>query len=313
VVAIAGSGPALHFTRAGYAGVTVDGPHGGIRNVTGGDEQFLMFNIGNPQAMRDNVRQSALELALMADVIAALDIDTSACPGADPSAQLDATQLALMGHSMGATIAPLTLAIEPRFRAAILSGAGGSWIENVVHKLSPLPVRPLAEVLLFYSKYERKLHEHDPVLTLLQWAGEPADPPPYARLVSERSDPPHVLMLQGIVDTYILPPIANATSLSFGLDLAGTALDAGDPELAAFTPLEDVLAFGAGAKVALPASGDAITAVVVQHAEDAIEDGHEVMYQTEAPKHQYRCFLDTLKSGAPIVLDAAPEDAPCTR
>ena len=53
--------------------------------------------------------------------------------------------------------------------------------------------------------------------------------------------------------------------------------------------------------------------VADQHAEDAIEDGHEVMYQTEAPKHQYRCFLDTLKSGAPIVLDAAPEDAPCTR
>jgi hypothetical protein len=50
--------------------------------------------------------------------------------------------------------------------------------------------------------------------------------------------------------------------------------------------------------------------VADQHAEDAIEDGHEVMYQTEAPKHQYRCFLDTLKSGAPIVLDAAPEDAP---
>ena len=47
----------------------------------------------------------------------------------------DGTTMALMSHSMGSTISPLTLAFEPRYRAAILSGAGGSWIENIIYKL----------------------------------------------------------------------------------------------------------------------------------------------------------------------------------
>ncbi|MBW2453790.1 MAG: hypothetical protein JRI68_04740 [Deltaproteobacteria bacterium] len=313
-VAVPGSGPALHFTRAGYAGVTVDGPHGGIRNITGDDEQFLMFNIGNPAAMRDNIRQSALELALMVDVIEELTLDVSDCPDGDPAASFDTGTLAIMGHSMGATISPLTLATEPRYGAAILSGAGGSWIENVVHKQSPVAIRPLAEVLLNYLTHQRQLHEHDPVLTLLQWAGEPADPPLFARAITREADAPrHVLMLQGIVDTYILPPIANATSLSLGLDLACEALDAGHGELADYRPLEELLVYSGAEAIALPASGNlaGTTAVVIQHAEGPVEDGHEVMFQTEPPKHQYRCFLESLRSGTPTVPVGASEDGPC--
>lgn len=304
-VAIAGSGPALHFTRAGFAGVSVDGPHGGIRNISDGDEQFLIFNVGNPSAMRDNVRQSALELALMADVITNIQIDTADCPGADALSRLDTGTLALMGHSMGATISPLTAAIEPRYGALVLSGAGGSWIENIVHKQSPVAVRPLAEVILYYPGKQRQLHEHDPVLSLLQWAGEPADPPVYAAALRRAGTSPHVLMLQGIVDTYILPPIANATSLAFGLDLAGPALDADHPDLATFSPLAPLLPFSGRSHIDLPAADNASghTAVVVQHEEDPIEDGHEVVFQTDPPKHQYRCFLESFRSSTPTVVD----------
>ncbi|MEO7328504.1 MAG: hypothetical protein ABI193_08000, partial [Minicystis sp.] len=66
---VPGTGPALYFARGGFAGSSVDGPHGGLRNVTHGDEQFLMFNVGNPRALRDNVRQSAAELVLQAHVL----------------------------------------------------------------------------------------------------------------------------------------------------------------------------------------------------------------------------------------------------
>ncbi len=314
VVALPGTGPALHFTHAGYAGVTVDGPHGGIRNITNDDEQFLIFNIGNPAAMRDNIRQSALELALLVDVLDLQSLDVSDCPGGDNSATFDTNAMTIMGHSMGATIAPLTLATEPRYRAAILSGAGGSWIENVVHKQSPVAVRPLAEILLNYLTHQRQLHDHDPVLTLLQWAGEPADPPLFARAITRETDTPrHVLMLQGIVDTYILPPIANSMSLSLRLDLAGESLDAAHAELSEFRPLEELLVHSGAAQIALPASGNfaGTTAVVIHHAEGPIEDGHEVMFQTEPPKHQYRCFLDSLRTGTPTVPVGGGEDSPC--
>ena len=306
-----GTGPAVQFARAGFAGVMIDGPLGGIRNVTGSDEQFLIFNIQNVPAMLDNIRQSALELVLLPTILQELTIDTSGCPdaGAGPMT-IDADHLALMGHSMGATIAPLVLANDEHYGAVILSGAGGSWIHNVMYKRRPLDVRFIAEGLLGYRAQNRLLVEHDPALMLLQWAGEAADPPPYGSAnIDVAARPRHVLMLQGIVDTYILPPIANATSLSIGLDLAGEALDIDHPDLAEFAPLGDVLPLVGRRHLTLPVSGNRtidgstpITAVVVQHLEDGIEDGHEVMFQLQAPKAQYQEFLRSwVADGIPTV------------
>lgn len=293
------SGPARTFAQVGWAGLSIDGPHGGPRNITQGDEQFLMFNVLNPVALRDNVRQSALEVVLTAHL--AEDVRVPACPGQSGEVRLDASRLALMGHSMGATIAPLAMAYEPRFKALILSGAGGSWIENVIHKKKPLEVRPFIDVLLNYT--DRTVAAHDPALSLLQWAGEAADPPVFgARLLEGKR---HVLMLQGIVDHYIMPPIANATSVSAGLDLAKPPLE---ESLPALLPLEGRVA------VDLPVSAnrDGSTAVVMQHREDGVEDGHEVVFQTQGARHQYRCFLETFAAdGVPTVVAPADETTPC--
>ncbi|MEZ4269569.1 MAG: FG-GAP-like repeat-containing protein [Myxococcota bacterium] len=307
----AGSGPALEFAAAGFAGVSIDGPHGGIRNISGGDEQFLVFNIQNPKALRDNVRQSALEVALTPEILAGLTLDASDCPGLGGTVAFDPAHLALMGHSMGATIAPLALAVEPRFGLVILSGAGGSFAENIVWKEKPLRVRPIAELLLDYTSIGRTLDIFDPSLALLQWAGEPADPPVYARGLIDEAPPGearHVLMLQGIVDRYILPPIAAATSLSLGLDLAGPALDEGVAEIAHFPTLRSLLPLAGRGAIALPATqnrqtaaGDSVTAVVVQHLEDGIEDGHEVAFQVASARAQYRRFLSSWLAGAPEV------------
>ena len=305
-----GTGPALELARAGFAGVSVDGPHGGLRNVSGADEQFLVFNFQNPLALRDNVRQSALELALMPDVLESATVDVSACPGAIAPggvASFDTGTVAIMGHSMGAAIAPLALVYEPRYRAAVLSGAGGSFLANMLHKQKPLAVKPLAELLLGLTTSGYELTEENPFLSMLQWAGEPADNPIYGRYVVKEpisGGPRHVLMLQGIVDHYIMPPIANATSLSFGLSLAGEALDEITPELEGLDPLGALLALSGGSRIALPATANAAaldgalaTAVVTQTREDGVEDGHEVMFQTEAPKHAYTCFLRSLAQG----------------
>ena len=319
-----GSGPAREFARVGFAGASVDGPHGGLRNVTGWDEQFLVFNVLNPTAMRDNIRQSALEIVLLAHVLEGVRIDAGDCPGVttpeNAAVVFDTGRMALMGHSTGATIIQPVLACEPRFRAAIMSGAGGSYIENLVYKESPIHVRPLAELILKYHKYGRELDEHDPAMSLAQWAGEPSDPPVYNQLLRERSGEapqPHILMLQGIVDTYILPPIANTSSLSLGLDLAGAPLDRGHPALQLFRPLGDLLVFSNRGRIGFPVQGNVLTgsgtpktAVVVQHPEDGIEDGHEVVFQTDPPKYQYRCFLETFLSGLPLV---PSPDEDCTR
>jgi len=292
-----GTGPALELARVGWAGVQIDGPHGGPRNVSGGDEQFLMFNVTNPPAMRDNVRQSAAEIALLPDLLETLELPADACPDAS-AATFDLDRLALIGHSMGATIAPLVLGTEPRFRASVLSGAGGSWIHNVVHKLSPLETRPVAESILRYEETGARLSDHDPVLSMLQWVGESSDPPVYAAAMARASASgadraggglPDVLMFQGVVDTYILPPIANALSASLGLELLGPALDETATWPGDYRTFAQTRAL-AETDTFLGGTGD-----LAQHLEDGVEDGHEVLFQLEAPKAQLRAFLEAVE------------------
>ncbi len=319
-----GTGPALWFASAGIAGASVDGPHEDLRNLTNQDEDFLMFNIFNPPALRDNVRESGAEYALFAHVLAGLTLDVSDCPGTTGPAKFDATRMGLMGHSMGATIAPLALYAEPLYRAVVLSGAGGSYIENVMWKQLPLDVLSAVRLVLGYATQRRDLKEDDPVLTLFQWAEEPSDAIAYTRSIIREPPsgmaPRNVLMEQGIVDHYIMPPIANAMSLSLGLDLTGTPLDGTSAELKMDgTPtLESVLQFSGGQQVPLPVTGNLtsdgthVTAVVTQHPSDGIEDGHEIVFQTDAPKREYRCFLQAWAAGTmPSVPMPGDIDAPC--
>src|SRR5262249_39679678 len=158
------SGPAMHFAQVGFAGVEIDGPLGGMRNTTGGDEQFLIFNFMNAAALRDNIRQSALELALLSRQLETISFPVTGCMGTTGPARFASSRLAIMGHSMGAWIAPLVLSSQPAYRAAVLSGAGASYIANVMDKIKPVHVRPIAEILLDYSVIGRELDAHDPAL-----------------------------------------------------------------------------------------------------------------------------------------------------
>jgi hypothetical protein len=129
--------------------------------------------------------------------------------------------------------------------------------------------------------------------------------------------PLQVLMEQGIVDHYIMPPIANATSLSLGLDLAGAPLDASSGELVGdgAPTLEGVLMYSGRGQLVLPVAGNqggGLTGVVVQHPSDGIEDGHEMVFQTDPPKREYRCFLQTWIAGrTPLVPLPGDVNGPC--
>ncbi|MBS2024499.1 MAG: hypothetical protein JST92_19030 [Deltaproteobacteria bacterium] len=308
----AGSGLATHFARAGYAGVQVDGPVGGLRNTTGGDEQFLVFNVLNPEALRDNLRQTAVELSLLARKLDSFTFDTHDCEGAAPSIRFDPTQRVLFGHSTGATIAPLALAIEDRFEATVLSGAGASFLENLLWKEKPLAVRPLAEALLGYTALHLSLGPSDPIVHFIQWAAEPAD----SQLIAQDAmgQKRHALVITGIVDRYILPPISQSLLIPLGVLPAGPQLDQHTAEEAIFPFQQDALrgAFTGELPLALPyTNAGGPVRVALQHAEDGIEDGHEVLFQEREPKRQMRCFLDSLRTGAPRVPAPDVNDGPC--
>ncbi len=316
-----GTGLGLQFAEAGFVGVSIEGPHGGSRNITGGDEQFIVFNIQNVFALRDNLRQSALELSLLVDALPEIDLDPSGCPDVSTvdgsPVRIDGRSLALVGHSMGASIAPLTAAFEPRYRALILSGAGASWSENILYKLSPIPTLGIANTFVGYAATSFSLNDADPILSLLQWAGEEADAQVYAPLMTAHptiGSPRHVLMFQGIEDTYIPPPVANALTLALEIDVGGTVRDRAWSAREGWNPIESLLPHVGRSVIALPATanlGGETTAVVVQLDEDGIQDGHEVMWQRSDAREMVRCFLSSLAAGTPTVVDpAAPCDGP---
>ena len=85
-----------------------------------------------------------------------------------------------------------------------------------------------------------------------------------------------------------------------------------------FLPLVELLPYVGRAEIALPVvannaatGGKKATAVVIQHPADGIEDGHEVVFQTDPPKHQYSCFLATFARGTPIVPNDGAATAAC--
>lgn len=317
---IPGTGPARELARVGFMGVQVDGPHTGLRNITKADDQFLLFNLLNPEALRDNIRESALELVLFARTLALLKVEAPTCPGVTTPkgyVTVDLSHVGIFGHSTGSLIAQMAQALQPVYHVSILSGAGSSYIENLVYKRKPLPVKPLAEATLKFGDKGRILTIHEPILSVVQWIGESSDPQLYGRhLVDEPlyGRPRSVLMLQGIVDNYNLPPMANTTSISIGLDLVGKALDESEPRLSAFDPLSHWFSEKGTQRLSFPVEGnrlrvgELLTAVVVQFPEDGIEDGHEVAYQLEEPKIIYRAYLESwISTGVPRVID--PQEA----
>jgi hypothetical protein len=110
-------------------------------------------------------------------------------------------------------------------------------------------------------------------------------------------------------------------SLSLGLDLLGTPLDDTSAELtdAGDPTLESVIALSTGKQLmTYPVSGNRtsqgqkLTTIVTQHPSDGIEDGHEMVFQTDAPKREYRCFLQTWAAGQTPVIPAPGDLAgPC--
>lgn len=282
-----GSGIARDLARVGYVGLSVDGPLGGLRNRSGWDEQITIFNVRNPIALRDNVRQSALELALFAHALGTLRFSAVDCEGAAAEVVLDPEPV-LIAHSTGATIAPLAAGVEPRFSALILSGAGASYIRQVVFKESPAPMRPLAEMLFDYWP-RRTLHEHDPLLGLLQWAGEQAEPMVYGRLIGDRP----VLVFQGVLDTYIPPPISNPLAMSLDVRLRGRALD----DALDFETAQADLALVERSRSGPSTQPSHNLRFLSQYPPDGIEDGHEILFQRPDAREQLRCFLQQLLEG----------------
>ncbi len=364
-----GMGPAVELARAGYAGLMIDDPMSSFRN--GGawgvpKEDDKIFNALNLSAMRDNLRQAALELALVADLLrkasGSITFDASSCPariscdvtsGTCPAIAsgmltdpFDGSRVALIGHSVGAQVGPIAYALQDGYGLSIFGGHNGSYISNVVYKVDPKPgdilfghdIHTMRDIAELGAVLRAQIDgEGSAQVNTAQQVLEAGDSPVYnATLTAPRmvrvgtaSSPRNfMLSIQGLIDHYIEPPIAKAADFTAGLGLAVQtaspvfpfgALDTAalfNDTTVAHGPRDDVgtmYPLGVDNHGFRPTTSDldlsgfttttrgrgvsglptqlVTQSLVTQHLSDGIQDGHEVMFQVDAAKHEYKCLL----------------------
>ena len=274
---------------------------------------YAAYNVLNPNAMRDNFVQMVLEHVHFRNLLLTLRIDPALCPGTDASAapdgkvHFDPQLLVVGGQSLGSYLSGILAATVPDWKGAILTGAGGSWVEFGFGPKDPIDLTLALEVL-FMTPGE-KLDRFHPLVMGFDLAGGRADNTHYVRHVLREPlpghTPPHVLVVEGVDDLQVSANLQRALLLSMGVDLAG-----GDPAPAGTDERVDtVLPWGGRGEVPYPAtlnrvlpSGERRTAIAVRYLPDGIMDGHYVWSQRTEPKTQITQFISDLKAGvAPVV------------
>jgi len=206
-------------------------------------------------------------------------------------------------------------AMDAGFEGAILTGAGGSWIEFAFGPTDPFDLEQVVRILIALPPTGSFDRTH-PAIALFDLGVGPADNLHYVDQIWREPRPGHdpvpVLIIEGYDDDNIPENLQRGLVAALGADLVGP--EAG-PEGSHI--LDAILL--AGGTQRDPAVRDnrmspagPITAGVVRYEPDRPLGGHYVTFQFEAPQHQYGCFVQTLyDTGSPTIVAGAGVDDPC--
>jgi hypothetical protein len=310
-----GQGPAKHYAARGVAALGFPAPLAWERHPDNQGGLLDFWNVGNLGAFRDNIRQGILDIATLVALVPSLSIDAALCPEASADGgvfRFDPDRVVLHGHSTGSTIGSAAIALEPGIVAGVLSGAGGSWIYNVAMARSPVDLATFAHALLGYADADA-VDIFDPALTLFQTALESIEVMDWGRATIKQPlpgrRPKHLLLIEGVVDTYHFPRMVNAYAMSVGTDLISPEVE---PTAAEEYPLVGRGVVPPPVSLNVPAVGGSVTAATLQRAQNG-EDGHYVPFEFDDVKRRYACFVATLADGDLPIIPAIASDpfAPC--
>ncbi|MBI4614751.1 MAG: hypothetical protein HY720_14160 [Planctomycetes bacterium] len=308
-----GTGPAMLAAGKGWASSSTGLPLAPERLGLLSADGYIPYNFFNPVAMRDNFFQMILELAQFRKMVLALAIEPSLCPGTDASAsadgkiRFDPAHVVVSGQSLGSYLAGMLAATLGGFEGAVLTGAGGSWVEFAFGPKDPVDLQLLLENLLVPNE-RVPLDRWHPIVMAFDLAVGPSDNThfvPYLLRNPRVGPPPHLLVVEGYDDHQVPTGLQRALVLASGADMAGA-----DPGPSAADQIAPVLPWGAQAVLPFPVRGNRLspgvgprTAVMVRHAADPVtNEGHFVVYQIESARNQVAGFLGTLlRDGIPTV------------
>ncbi len=270
--------------------------HGPRRGTSTDSPNNLFFNFANPAAARGNVMQGAADQLSLARFATTVTFDMASSP-TGTAFKLGPT-LGFWGHSQGATEGALAVPLST-FAGAALSGEGGSLIDALLTKTSPVNIAAAVPFALEDMAKDGTLvgGPHHPVLTLLQTYVDGADPVNYGAIIASAPlagmNPHHVFQPYGQKDTYSPPAVEAVYAIAAGLtpvnhDASVMKADdiAGRPESA--PPLSGNLTVGM----------KKITAALRQYAPAAGKDGHFVAFDVATARADTERFLAGVLNGS---------------
>lgn len=287
----------------GVATLGWDGPMHGARQKDGQavaslDPGALFYNLGNPLAARGNLYQGAADVFALVRAVKGWSVVVPGVNGGAPI-HFDPAKILLIGHSQGATTAPLASPYEPDVHAVIWSGAGGGLVLSLLGKTSPLDVPLAAAVALqeIDGGGPVRPNELHPALGLVQGLFDAVDPLNHGRAATAQRAAElgvqHVLMSYGIGDTFTPNATGRAFARVMSLPVARPVIEDFGPGFATVDlPLKENAQEPAGRA----------TNALVQARPDGY-DGHFVLFRDATLRRQYQQWVGTfVRDGVPTLV-----------
>jgi hypothetical protein len=261
--------------------------HGPRRGTSATPPDELFFNFLNPKAARGNPLQGAADQLSLMRFAATIDGSNGTPTTIDPD------RLYFFGHSQGSTEGSLMLPFADGYKAAVLSGNGGSLLNALLTKSKPVNIRSVLPLVLSDTGVAGGLGEVHPVLSLLQQWIDPADPMNFARSVVRAPiaghPAKHVFQTYGTDDSYSPPVTLDVYSIAAQLTQV-------EPIISEIGLLEAMPPLSAND------GGGMITAGVRQYDPPAGSDGHFVVFDVpQANEDMVRFFSMAAQGDIPEI------------
>jgi hypothetical protein len=259
--------------------------HGTRRGTSTSDPANVFYNILNPAAARGNVLQGAADQVSLVRFATQLSLPSGTSP---TGKAIRFNRIAFWGHSQGATEGSVVLPYVSGVAGAVLSGAGGSLIDSLLTKKSPVNLAALGPLIL--SESPSNITTVHPALALFQNAIDAADPLNHAVPLTKPGPlAKHVFVPFGQLDTYTPPVTQLSYVLAAGLGIVEPPAGVTKPDNFGLEP----------AKLPISGNNGGHTAVVRQYSPLGY-DGHFVAFRDlDAKKNTDRFLADVLSGVVP--------------
>jgi dienelactone hydrolase len=270
-----------HSDYEGAPGAKYKGPDGlaDVDAVGSRNGSFDFFGgLKNIGALRDQLRQSALDTAQLVRALQNPAVDLSALKTGAVAPKIDPTRIAYAGDSLGGIEGALSASIVPTVSTWTLNVAGAAVVLELAAHAPAISFQLTAAGGLNFGFNGDKFNESHPMVTVVQTIADPGDPISFAGFLVKApqplkgavTKPRNILQVEVVYDELVSNESNEALARAggWGLAVPNVGSNAGILDLKNIAanpgrvPLADVQPDGAGAIHDTPIPG--VTAVVVQ-------------------------------------------------